>query len=214
MSKPTPNSICGTVQLPKSPMLLALAVLDAAAADDASVVLATCMISSLACPSTILTCEGRTSTFDVALAVAVAVAVTESVASTVTVTVCAAQLSESELVAIATLVVAAAVAVAEVVAEICWVTPWSLTGAMLAKSVVIPNTALNASACPPVLAVTVSAAAFAVAQVCFARSLAPQKLTSWSHMNCVMISMFCAEPSQPVSYPQRPCNAMMSSPWS
>ena len=100
-------------------MLLALAVLDAAAAEEASVVLATCTISALACPSSISTCEGRTSTFDVALAVAVAVAVTESVASTVTVTVCAAQLSESELVAIATLVVAAAVAVAEVVADIC-----------------------------------------------------------------------------------------------
>ena len=148
-------------------------------------------------------CERRTSTFDVALAlalavaVAVAVAVTESVTSTVTVTVCAAQLSESELLAIATLVVAAAVEVAAaVVASTDSVTPWSLTGAMLAKSVWIPNTALNASACPPVFAVTVSAAAAAVAQVCFARSSASQKLTSWSHMNCVMMSMFCAEPGQ------------------
>ena len=75
------------------------------------------------------------------------------------------------------------------------VTPVSLTGAMLAKSVVIPKTALNASAWPPVFAVTVSAAALAVAQVCFASASAPHEFVSVSHMNCVMMSMFCAEPA-------------------
>ena len=37
--------------------------------------------------------------------------------------------------------------------------PWSSTDAIAAKSVLIPKTPLNASACPPVLAVTADAAA-------------------------------------------------------
>lgn len=84
---------------------------------------------------------------------------------------------------------------AAVVASTDCVTPVSLTGAMLAKSVVIPKTALNASAWPPVFAVTVSAAALAVAHVCFASASALHVFVSVSQMNCVMMSMFCAEPA-------------------
>ena len=72
--------------------------------------------------------------------------------------------------------------------------PWSSTTASAAKSVVMPKTALNLSACNPVFAVAVSAAAFALAQVALAVASAPQLFTSWSHMNWLMMSMFCAEP--------------------
>lgn len=67
---------------------------------------------------------------------------------------------------------------AAVLATAACVTPWSFTTGTAAKSVLIPNTALNASACPPVFAVTVSAAAFALAHVAFAVASAPQLFTS------------------------------------
>lgn len=72
--------------------------------------------------------------------------------------------------------------------------PWSSTDATAAKSVVMPNSALNRSAWMPVFAAPVSAAAFAFAQSVFAAAFALQLLTSSSHTNCVMMSMFCAEP--------------------
>ena len=46
--------------------------------------------------------------------------------------------------------------------------PWSSISATAAKFVLIPKTALKASACAPVLAVSVSAAAFALVQVSLA----------------------------------------------
>lgn len=72
--------------------------------------------------------------------------------------------------------------------------PWSSTSVTAAKSVVIPNTALKASAWAPVFAVCPSAAVDAVAQVSLAVWSAPHVLVRVSQMNCVMISMPCAEP--------------------
>ncbi|KAL1949370.1 hypothetical protein VTO73DRAFT_8251 [Trametes versicolor] len=61
--------------------------------------------------------------------------------------------------------------------------PWSSTAVTAAKSVWIPKTALNASAWPPVLAVTVSAAERAVWQVALAVASAPQLFVRVSQMN-------------------------------
>ena len=73
----------------------------------------------------------------------------------------------ASVVAVAASVIIAAVSAAvEPVPETTL--PWSSTSATDAKLVVIPNTALKASACPPVFAVTVSAAAVAFAQVSLA----------------------------------------------
>ena len=67
--------------------------------------------------------------------------------------------------------------------------PWSSTAATAEKLVLIPKTALNASAWAPVFAALVSAAAEALAQVAFAVASAPQELVRVSHMNLVMMSM-------------------------
>ena len=72
--------------------------------------------------------------------------------------------------------------------------PWSSTEATSAKWVVIPKTALKASAWAPVFAGWPSAAVRAVWQVFFAVWSAPQLLVKVSQMNWVMMSMFCAEP--------------------
>jgi len=63
-----------------------------------------------------------------------------------------------------------------------------------AKLVVIPKTALKASACAPVRAVAALAAVVAVWQVAFAVASAPQVLVSASHMKPVMTAMLSAEP--------------------
>ena len=72
--------------------------------------------------------------------------------------------------------------------------PWSSTEATEAKLVVIPNTALNASAWAPVLAVWALAAAVAVAHVSLAVWSAPQLFVKVSQMNWVIIPMAWAEP--------------------
>lgn len=201
-SKPVPNSISGTEHEPKSPMDEADAVADAAALDTTELTL----VATATWPEAVA-----------AEADAVTVSVNDAVTVTVTVAVAVAHTSLpddplelplddpleplfddpleplfDELLA-ADVALAAPVAAA-VEAATLWVTPWSLTSGTAAKSVLIPNTALNASACPPVLAVTVSAAALAEAQVACAVASAPQLFTSWSHMNCVMMSMLSADP--------------------
>ena len=72
--------------------------------------------------------------------------------------------------------------------------PWSSTSGTAAKSVLMPKTALKASAWAPVFGVWVSAAAEAWAQVFLAVWSAPQLFVRVSQMNWVMISMFWAEP--------------------
>ena len=85
--------------------------------------------------------------------------------------------------------------------------PWSSIGVTEAKLVVIPNTALNASACErvtsliclenevirltcaPVLAVAAAAACCADAQVSLAVWSAPQELVRVSQMNWVIMPM-------------------------
>ena len=86
-------------------------------------------------------------------------------------------------------------------AALC-VTPWSLTTGTLAKSVWIPNAALNASACAPVFAVAAFAAVVAVWHVACAVASAPQALESWLQMKSVITPIASAEPGfgQGVSY--------------
>jgi hypothetical protein len=61
---------------------------------------------------------------------------------------------------------------------------------MALKLVLMPKTALNASACPPVFWGALSAATNADAQVFRAVWSAPQELTRVSHMNFEILSMF------------------------
>jgi uncharacterized membrane protein YgcG len=65
---------------------------------------------------------------------------------------------------------------------------------MTPLTVLMLKAALKRSACTPVLAAPVSAAAWAFAQVSLAVWSAPQELVSVSQINWVMMSMFCAEP--------------------
>ena len=58
----------------------------------------------------------------------------------------------------------------------------------------MPKAALKRSACSPVLAAPVSAAALAVWQVAFAVASAPHEFVRVSQMNWVMMSMPWAEP--------------------
>lgn len=55
---------------------------------------------------------------------------------------------------------------------------WSSIGVTAAKSVWIPKTALNLSACAPVLAVAVSAAVCALAHAAWAVASAPHAFSS------------------------------------
>lgn len=73
-------------------------------------------------------------------------------------------------------------------------TPVLLTEGTAAKSVLIPNTALNASACAPVRGVAALAAVVAVAHVVFAVASAPQVLVRVLQMNEVMTAMLSADP--------------------
>lgn len=122
---------------------------------------------------------------EAALAAAVAVAVAASLAAAAAVAVAATFVADASPAA------AAAVAAEPVPTTVL---PWSSTSATAAKSVVMPNTALKASAWAPVFAVWVSAAACAFAHVSFAVWSAPHVFVSVSHTNCVMISMLSAEP--------------------
>ena len=87
------------------------------------------------------------------------------------------------MVAAAAVVVEAAASAATVPVLPAITFPWSSTEATEAKLVVIPNTALNASAWAPVLAVWALAAAVAVAHVSLAVWSAPQLFVKVSQMN-------------------------------
>lgn len=141
LSKPTPNSICGVEQLPKS----------------ASPVLA----------------EASVDAEEDAVAVAEAVTPPQSLAASVTEAASVAEADEASDETDA--------AVEPLPLETTL--PWLSTTSWLAKSVVIPKTALNASACAPVFASAVLDAAMADWQVAFAVSSAPQVLVNVSHMN-------------------------------
>ena len=68
-------------------------------------------------------------------------------------------------------------------ADPAMILPWLSTAAIAPKFVMIPNTALNASACDPVLGGLESNATLAAAQVSSAVWSAPHVLTRVSHIN-------------------------------
>lgn len=148
LSKPTPNSIWGVVQEPKSPMLLDAAVtVPASAAEPQSALVA---------------------------AASLAVEVTDDEAADDS----AVDEESDEATA------------AEEPVPLETTLPWSSMAAWLAKSVVIPKTALNASACAPVFTAAALDAVTADWHVAFAVSSALQELVNVSHINWVMMSMF------------------------